>query len=246
MKKQLKKMVSRGSLVIGVLASLAFANHTQATVISSGFGSIPTAIPVTFGGSGIPNDTLDWMIIENSNGDQVTLGMSATQRFSSPVVTNDGKGNYTAQPGNSVGSSTASTWNFNFFIATTAASLDSALSGLRLAYDVDAGAGTDFGFIDFFAAGFGGIPVIQGSQNLSFSFLYSALTPGISPPTAGFNPDEIGIYDFRLEATYDSALSGTVTNGVGISVSVPEPTGLMLMGIGLLGLGLSNRKRLFK
>lgn len=244
MRNKLKNLVLRGSAVIGVLSALTFAQHTQATVISSGFGSIPTAATVDFGGSGIPNDTVNWAIIETANGDQVTLGMSATQRFSSPVVTNDGAGNYKAEAG--ISSGTASKWNFNFFIATTATSIADSLSGLKLFYDVDGSGGTDWGYIDFFAIPPIPpvvLPIVQGSQNLSFGYLFDDALPFISAPAGSYDPNQPGNYEFRLEATYDSALAGTTTNGVGISVSVPEPTGLMLMGLGLLGLGVANRKR---
>lgn len=227
----IKRIATSVSLYLTLLVVSGMAN---ATIVSSGFGSVPGAFGVpTFSGNGIPNDTINWVVIENAQNQQVILGMSATQRFSSPVVTNDGAGTYQAQPGLGAGSATASTWNFNFFIATTAASLTDVLSGLTLSYDVDSGPGTDFGVIDLFQ--FATTQVIEDSQNLSFDFLYNGALPFISAPTGGFSPFESGKYAFNLQATYDSAAAGPVQNGVGITVQVvPEPGVFALFGVGLL------------
>lgn len=232
------------SLLVCILLSATFSGVAQATLVTSGFGSVPGAFGVpTFTGTGIAVNTINWAVYENAQNEQFILGMSATERFSSPEVTNDGAGTYFAESGLGAGSATASTWNFNFFIATLGPSITSVMDGLKLYYDVDPGMGSDFGIIDFFA-GLTTETVAEGSQNLTFSFLYAAF-PGITPPAGIFNPFDAGHYGFRLEAEYASAsVPGALTTGsVGIAVRVPEPEVIFLLATGIVAFGMSRRLR---
>ena len=74
------------------MALLAAPLHAQFTPTGGTFGSLPQA---TFGGSGIPNNAVQM----GHNVGGVDLGLTATQRFTSPALTNDGAGTFFATPG---------------------------------------------------------------------------------------------------------------------------------------------------
>ena len=75
----------RHRFLAAVLPLALVAAPLQAQFIPNGgsFGSLPQA---TFGGSGIPNNAVQ----RGRNVGNVILGLTATQRYSSPLVTNDG------------------------------------------------------------------------------------------------------------------------------------------------------------
>ena len=91
----------RGVRALGGAAVLAatafgFAATASATPTFDTFGPLPQA---TFGGSGIPNDAVAQSTFEGTG----ILALSSTQRFFNPPVTNDGAGNYFAEPGSNFG-----------------------------------------------------------------------------------------------------------------------------------------------
>lgn len=234
------------SQFIRALAGLAFGLATAANALAAPitpsftrFGELSGA---TFGGSGIPNNRV--AIYEDSDPDNLTLGLTATPRFVGSVGDN-GAGVFAAQAGVSTfGPSPAdphAVWNFNFYIA------GSTMQNLTfiLLYDFDPAAATE-------AAAHGSVVLpgdripdpAQSSWNLGMNFLAAAV-PGLTPPAfAAFNPNAAGEYSFALVAL--SAFGdevGRVAIQVNVSNAVPEPGALALAGLALLGVAASRRRR---
>ncbi|MEM7743023.1 MAG: VPLPA-CTERM sorting domain-containing protein [Pseudomonadota bacterium] len=247
------------SLAAGVVLAVlgtGLANAGSLTPTFQTFDDLPRA---TFGGNGIPTDPTAFSTFTASNGDQLTLGISATQRFSNPALGNDGAGTYTATPGLNDGTpgSTAgalrATWNFNFFAELTGTG-GSTLSdfNIQLLYDLDPGAGTDIanlGILDFnttpvlTAPGvfLGDLTLVQGSQNLVFGFLAgNPAVAGITPPAFGpFDANALGEYSFALQSDL-----GDVSINVNV-VPLPATAWLLLSAFGGLGLLSRFRRRAF-
>ena len=238
----------RGVRALGGAAVLAatafgFAATASATPTFDTFGPLPQA---TFGGSGIPNDAVAQSTFEDTG----ILALSSTQRFFNPPVTNDGAGNYFAEPGfndgtpGSFSGTLGALWNFNFFIsAPDGQTLENFIFTLR--YDFDPGLDTpesELGQIDIV---FLDETVIQGSQNNLFGFLATPAI-GLTPPDFGpFDPDVPGQYSYILSAF--SSPDGPELARVAIDVNVgqlPEPATLALFGLGLAGLAVAQRRRL--
>ena len=205
--------------------ALATAAPLQAQFTPTGsFGSLPQA---TFGGSGIPNGA-----VMRNTFDGVTLGLTATQRFSAPAVGNNGAGTYYA----SVGSSTPAAyalWNFDFFIGGQNASNYSYV----LYYDFDPAAGTmvsDHGHIMLPGNS-------QDSWNLGMAFLDSNIL-GVQPTYASFDPNAAGSYTFAL-GQYDANQTEVGLVAIDVVTATPEPATLTLKASGLFGIGFVARRR---
>lgn len=238
-----KMLPSFAAAVIAVGLSAPVA----ATPVFDTFGPLPSA---TFGGSGIPNDAMAITEVSLASGATLTLGLTATQRFSNPAVTNDGAGTFFATTGLNdglVGSPTlGATWNLSFYAGLSSGTFaDNPGLTVGLAYDTDPTAGVDFGFLDLtiLLAAFGdpaSTDVIEGSQNLTFDFLnIGPVVPGGSLPGSPFNPLAAGIYEMSL-VTADPF--GVASNTIDVIVSsVPLPGALAIFGSGLILLGLRRR-----
>lgn len=205
------------------------------TVLLSAAGMVASASPVTptyttfgtlsgatFGGSGIPNDAVAITTINDGNN-TITLGLTATPRYSAPAVGNDGAGTFSATPGSASGKAL---WNFDFYYDATGGDYI-----YKLLYGTDASSLSSFDptlISDNAAtANNGG----QNSENLVW-FL------------GGFDPNAIGQYDFELQALDQS---GEVLGQSAIVVNVgtvPDAASTaLLLGIGLVGLATySGRK----
>lgn len=245
------KMSSLAAGVVLAVLGTGVAHAASLTPTFQTFGDLPQA---TFGGNGIPTDPTAISTFTASNGDELTLGISATQRFNNPALGNDGAGTYTAIPGlndGTPGSTTGelrATWNFSFFAEVTGSG-GSTLGdfGIQLLYDFDPGVGTDetsLGIIDFNTTPLqpgpgvlGDLPLVEGSQNLVFGFLAGNPTvAGITPPAFGtFDANALGEYSFALQSDL-----GDVSINVNV-VPLPATAWLLLSAFG--GLGLLSRFR---
>ncbi len=181
------------------------------TVVTKSFGSLPEA---TFGGTGIPNHAVAITEITGlAGGIAIKLGLTATQRFSNPAVTNDGSGNFFAPNGTTfdVGlNSDVGKWNFNYYMKVTGGTFadckfcilydfDPASSNAQSGWgkiDVNAGIVANFG-----AAALGATTLVEDSQNLTFAFLDTPIPGVITPPThPTFDANATGEYGFALIA----------------------------------------------
>jgi PEP-CTERM motif-containing protein len=221
----------------------------QAQIVPTGaFGAQPA---MTFGGTDIPNS---WVMTNSNSGALgVLLGLTATQRYSNPAVTNDGAGTFFAPAGHDLTPGAGpnyAKWNFDWYFGG-----DNLFNyNYSLYYDFDPAAGNDVGdegstnpvgFAEFICAISGGefcaTPPYQDSYNLGMTFL----TPPAAHPT--FDPDAAGQYTFAIVA---SDLNGGEVARTAIQVDVgnasvtPEPATMSMMAFGLVGMaGMASRRR---
>ena len=255
------KALKSTAMAAGFAAIGASSHAAPITPTFDSFGALPQA---TFGGSGIPNDAVSITRFTMANGDEVTLGLSATPRFSNPALSNDGAGTFTAGAGANDGipgnAGTAATWNFSMFASIepgtgqTTATTTFAEIGLSLYYDFDPAAGTDdaeMGFIDLAAfeqlvepSALDGPGLFEESQNATFGYLaVDNLFFNFAPDFATFDPNAPGEYSFAMRAfdrdfAYEASMN---VNVVGTS-PVPLPASAFLLLGALGGLGLMRRK----
>lgn len=226
--KYLRRHFMRQGMRLLALGSMMLAGQAFGQAITpdtTGFGPLPGA---TFGGTGIPNSAVAQTTVGG-----VTIGLSATQRFSNPALTNDNAGTFYALSGVDAGSPVGdpyARWNFNYYVGGTGVNAYT----YRLFYDFDAGAGTSQSAHG--VAQLGDTPS-QNSLNLGMNFLAVTAAPFLTAPAfASFNPAVNGEYTFGLVA-YNKA-GGAEAFRTSILVSaVPEPEtwGLMLAGLGVVG-----------
>lgn len=232
MKKFLLSKFANLTAVFATSALLLPATLTAQAGPAGTFGSIPGT---EFGGDGIPNDA----VMISSFGD-VTLGITATPRYSSPAVTNDGAGTFFAGIGES--DPGLSLWNFSYYIGGSG--LDDFT--YRLFYDLDPTSGN--GGLGILEDGFFSVLGYEESQNPGFAYLASDFTGFVTAPTyTSFDPNANGVYSFGLQQ-YNA--QGQAVNAVGMDVvagtpteTVPEPATMSLMAMGLVGLAAAGKRR---
>ena len=228
--------LSRLSSLVAIAFGLASVSTLSALTITptgTTFGSLPAA---TFGGTGIPNDAVQITTI----GD-LTLGLTATQRYANPAPTNDGAGTFFANSGGDTldGAPTYGQWNFNYYVNGLG-----LFQTVRLYYDNDAAVGNNVA--NYFESPLNG----QDSWNLGMGFLNGGI----------FNPNNNGEYGFALVAyQYEWVMSPNAASSLSIPVwtgreigrsailvnvgSVPDAGGTVLMlGAALIGLALLRRR----
>ena len=229
----MKKLLGLTSIMlasgIAVFANPVIPNYDT-------FGTLSGA---TFAGTGIPNTSVAAVKkIIQGNGDVITLGLTATARYSNPTVGDNGAGVFYATPGLNdglAGKSVQATWNWDFYFDASNSKGTAGNYTYKLFYGTDASSLVSFAptVIGDNAAtpGKGG----QNSENLNFS--------GFRTPIS-FDPNANAIYSFEL-VSYDS--TGTQQLGeVAINVDVGTvPDGgmtVVLLGGALMGLAALRRK----
>ena len=211
---------------LALAAALVSAASVQAQITPAGtFGSLPAN---SFGGSGIPTNSV---MLGGVNG--ATLGLSATARYTSPTVTNNGAGTYYAAPGESTGgpSNTGfASWNFDYYVNKPSNSTDI----FTLYVDGDPATGNSLGDATTNSFVLGVLPANYfDSSNLKYGWTFPA----------SFNPNTPGQYSFAL---YQRSAAGEELSHVAMNVNVgtvPEPSSLALLGSGFVGLAGFVKRR---
>jgi len=238
--------------VVGIIVfaiAIAGVGITAGADTVSSFGPLPEA---TFGGSGIPNDSVAITSITDG-GVTITLGLAAHGRFDNPEVTNDGNGTFFTEPGTDVPSTDPNAldvalWNFDFYAEVEGASFSDYQ--FDLFYDANPDSSTDFGILDFNEAVLAGggdlasTTLVEGSQNLSFDFLFNDSLSFITAPSSPFDANATGLYSFSLQATRisDSQVLGSTLMTVAV-VPVPAAVGLGFLGMVCVAGATARRRR---
>jgi hypothetical protein len=230
-----------------VAAGICAASLTSALGVTSvtTFGSMPGE---TFGGSGIPNDAVQQTTISGLIGPYgssiITLGLTATPRFTPGELANDGAGTFFA--------STSSQWNFDF-VASIANGGDLSSYKFILFYDLDPATGNSLSSLGQWNLDAGqpqGTTSVHNSEYPGFAFLANGVAGAVTPPTGGFtyNINAPGEYTFALGVfNGDGAQIGDLDK-INVRVdSVPDATstaGLMaISAFGLFALKRHTAKR---
>ncbi len=227
---KLKAIISTLALAGSLMLNATSVNAAPISVVADNFGDITTigGNTVTFSGSGIPTNAVNWSDFSDGQGNTLRLGIGATQRFGAPTPTNDGAGTFFVEPGldsNGVGS-----WNFSFF-AEIEGQLDIQAINLELLFDLDPMAGTDVASMgvlnisNFLVAN--SLPstqISEGSQNPTFGFL-SVSAPSILTPGAlsAFDPNS-GEYSFGISA------EGFGSVGINVNVNAVSAPSIGIIG----------------
>lgn len=244
LKRTISALVCSATLLLSPLSA-----NADLISVDSGFSTLPGGFSdATFGGSGIPNDPMSWNLIDTNNdgaGD-LLIAIGASQRYSSPVLTNDGSGNFFATPGDTdcTGASAACTtdgprWNFNFFVESLLGPIADVATGLGLTYELDPNTPAT-AFVNLFDPQ-ANTQLVQFSWNLGFAFL-NAGTFGSVPAGETFDRQDTGTYGFSLVANGangDIAVDMSVTTANAVS----SPSTLAIFGLSMLAL-VGFRKRL--
>lgn len=212
---------------MALLSSISLTAMATQTPVFQTFGPLAA----TFGGNGIPNGA----VAQTTVGSNGVLGLTATQRFSNPTVTNNGAGRFFAPAGVDQTNATSITgqysrWNVGFYIDNGS----QTSNAYQLFLDVDPTAGENFKTFGPQAVS----GVSQDSWNLGFDSFEALLG-------YAFNPTVNGEYTFLLTASRAGAeLARTsIVVQVGSGLTVPEPGSMALVCLGLLGLaGLRLKK----
>jgi len=243
-----KILNARMCALFALLFSLIIVPNAWASPLFDTFGPLDQA---TFGGQGIPNQEVA-ISSQFSNGtSQITIAMSATQRYDNPALTNDGLGTYFAGAGSNVkgpgAGSLGALWNFNYYINIDSTTETLADYDISIFYDFDPA-------FDNGPAGLGTINVtnailgsaapttttlVEDSQNLLFNFLATGIPGVVTAPGGVFDPNALGEYNFGIQVSQ----AGWGVENVRMDVQVvPVPAAVWLFGSALGLLGWMRRK----
>lgn len=252
-------MISIGKYAAAAALTAALVPFAaNATPIYTSFGSLPGA---NFGGTGIPNDAVAKTEVFINGTEQVTLALTAHGRYSNPVVTDNGAGEYFAGPGSNCGTPTdpigcpsasqGALWNFAFYISTVNATF--ADYTFTLYYDFDPGPNTLLGTLGtininnaLLAAAINPatVTLLQDSQNLMFSAFSTAVPFVVNTPTySPFNPNVPGEYNFYIGFVKNNLPMFAGVVGIDVNV-VPVPAAVWLFGSGIGLLAWLRRRTL--
>ncbi len=242
--KQIRKLAA-----IAVIA--AVPGLANAIPLYDTFGPLTGA---NFGGTGIPNGSVAISSQFEDGVNLITVAMNATQRFSNPVVTNDGLGTFFATTGSNTGGAgesptTGALWNFNYYINVTGpAGVKLTDYDIKLYYDFNPAfdnGPVNLGVVDVTNVLNASTPLAtntQGSQNLLFNFLAVSNPPFLTAPGGAFtsfNPNAVGEYNFAIQVTR----AGWNVESVRMDVQViPVPAAVWLFGSALGLMGVLRRR----
>ncbi|MFZ1625225.1 MAG: VPLPA-CTERM sorting domain-containing protein [Gammaproteobacteria bacterium] len=235
----------------GLICALALPGIAAATPLYDTFGPLTGA---NFGGSGIPNGSVAISSQFEDGANTITVAMNATQRYSNPVVTNDGAGTFFAGTGSNTGgagesSTTGALWNFNYYINVTGPGAVLTNYDIKLFYDFNPAfdnGPTNLGVVNvtngILASANPGATNVQGSENLMFSYLATSVPGFLTPPGGAFtsfNPNATGEYNFAIQV----GRAGWAVEQVRMDVQVvPVPAAAWLFGSALGLMGFARRR----
>ena len=235
----------------GLVCALALPGIASATPLYDTFGPLTGA---NFGGIGIPNGSVAISSQFEDGANTITVAMNATQRYSNPVVTDDGLGTFFAGTGSNTGgagesSLTGALWNFNYYIDVTGPGAVLANYDIKLFYDFNPAfdnGPANLGVVNVTNAILGsGNPLltnVQGSENLMFNWLTVSIPGVVTPPSGAFtsfNPNATGEYNFAIQVTR----AGWNVENVRMDVQVvPVPAAVWLFGSALGLMGFARRR----
>ena len=108
----------KANQLLTTLALTVAVASTALADIAPAYDTFSNLAGATWGGSGIPTDPAAISTF-SLNGNNITLGLIAHQRYSNPALGNNGAGIYTATPGFNdglAGKSMGPTWNFGVYV----------------------------------------------------------------------------------------------------------------------------------
>ena len=207
--------------MMAVAAVALAAGSAFAAPVTASYTSFGTLSAATFGGSGISNDAV---AVTSLSG--ATLGLSATPRYNSPALSNNGAGVFQAQAGAYGSGDNMALWNYDYYIG---GGLTALQYSYKLLVDFNPAAGndqstyTDMSYLLLAGA--------QNSQNLGFNTGYLQ-----------FDPTQNGEYGVVLAAFKNGREVGRSAILVDVG-DVPEPASYALVGAALAGAAFAARRR---